>query len=93
MDRMGRKWSISLPVQNLLQTLLVKLTETSNCTSSAQTTFARSCVGCDGDGFQPKCCNETLPNKLNVNRFEVHGASWAICHVIACNSTGERLRS
>ena len=68
-------------------------TETSNCTLSAQTTFARSCVDCDGDGVQPKYCEGNFTKQTQCQPLWGAWGEAGPCKLIACNSTGERVRS
>ena len=68
-------------------------TETSNCTSSAQTTFKRSCVDCDGDGVQPKYCKGNFTKQTQCQPIWGPWGEAGQCAVIFCNSTGERVRS
>ena len=68
-------------------------TETSNCTSSAQTTFARSCVDCDGDGVQPKYCKGNFTKQTQCQPIWGPWGEAGPCKVSLCNSTGEQVRS
>ena len=67
--------------------------ETSNCTSSAQTTFKRSCVDCDGDGVQPKYCEGNFTEQIQCQPLWGSWSQEGLCKVIFCNLTGERVRS
>ena len=66
--------------------------ETSNCTSSAQTTFSRSCMDCDGDEVQQKYCEGNFNKQTQCQPLWGPWAKAGPCEVILCNSTGERVR-
>ena len=68
-------------------------TETSNCTSSIQTTFARSCMDCDGDGVQEKYCEGNFTKHTKCQPLWGPWGEAGPCKVSLCNSTGERVRS
>ena len=68
-------------------------TETSNCSSSALTTFARSCADCNGNGVQPKYCEGNFTKQTQCQPLWGPWGKAGPCEVIACSSTGERVRS